>query len=412
MSWFVKKRQQKTAVEEKTVRVPEGLWIKCEACKELIYRKELVNTHNVCPKCGYHFRIGVEERLENLMDEGWTALFSEISFVFWNTSYARDGHYMNIWLGPQERQYVRAMQDFAYRLGSDVAPIKIGISEKSGVRSYVLASPMRLGAYLHHFESHDQPTRILMVTLDVPIASKAYWYSPETAAILKTDDCPAGKKTLTVTTVPASKTYGSANPAFSAAFTGLVPGDDASVLGGNLITVTEDKYGNARLLKTFRTGTQLTLDTLNERLDTNSRFNQLRPQYIPKLQVSLVQAMPSSQSACVGQAPGLGDPASFPTWERVRALGIPVCIQMRPEGVTRLLELIADLLREAPGVMVVDKREPGGAQQDAQHAAGQKEDDPFERMGKDHPQDAGDEEAHRQGQGETERDRRRVKEGG
>ena len=78
MSWFVKKRQQKTAVEEKTVRVPEGLWIKCEACKELIYRKELVNTHNVCPKCGYHFRIGVEERLENLMDEGWTTLFSDL----------------------------------------------------------------------------------------------------------------------------------------------------------------------------------------------------------------------------------------------------------------------------------------------------------------------------------------------
>ena len=73
-SWFVKKRLQKTAVEEKTVRVPEGLWIKCEACKELIYRKELVNTHNVCPKCGYHFRIGVEERLENLMDAGWTEL--------------------------------------------------------------------------------------------------------------------------------------------------------------------------------------------------------------------------------------------------------------------------------------------------------------------------------------------------
>lgn len=77
-SWFVKKRQQKTAVEERTVRVPEGLWIKCEACRELIYRKELVNTHNVCPKCGYHFRIGVEERLENLMDEGWTALFEDL----------------------------------------------------------------------------------------------------------------------------------------------------------------------------------------------------------------------------------------------------------------------------------------------------------------------------------------------
>jgi len=75
MSWFIKKRQQKTAVEERTVRVPEGLWIKCDACRELIYRAELGNTRNVCPKCGYHFRIGVDERLESLMDPGYTELF-------------------------------------------------------------------------------------------------------------------------------------------------------------------------------------------------------------------------------------------------------------------------------------------------------------------------------------------------
>lgn len=75
MSWFIKKRQQRTAVEARTVRVPEGLWVKCDACKELIYRAELVNTRNVCPKCGYHFRIGVEERLHDLMDPGFAELF-------------------------------------------------------------------------------------------------------------------------------------------------------------------------------------------------------------------------------------------------------------------------------------------------------------------------------------------------
>jgi acetyl-CoA carboxylase carboxyl transferase subunit beta len=78
MSWFIKKRQQKIAVEEKTVRVPEGLWVKCDACKELIYRAELVNTRNVCPKCGYHFRIGVEERLNDLMDPGFEELFTNL----------------------------------------------------------------------------------------------------------------------------------------------------------------------------------------------------------------------------------------------------------------------------------------------------------------------------------------------
>ncbi|MDR3670808.1 MAG: acetyl-CoA carboxylase, carboxyltransferase subunit beta [Holophaga sp.] len=78
MSWFVKKRQQKIAVEEKTVRVPEGLWIKCDACRELIYRAELINTHNVCPKCGYHFRVGVDERLAALMDPGFKELFAAL----------------------------------------------------------------------------------------------------------------------------------------------------------------------------------------------------------------------------------------------------------------------------------------------------------------------------------------------
>jgi len=78
MSWFIKKRQQKTAVEERTVRVPEGLWVKCEACRELIYRAELANTRNVCPKCGYHFRIGVDERLESMMDPGYTELFGNL----------------------------------------------------------------------------------------------------------------------------------------------------------------------------------------------------------------------------------------------------------------------------------------------------------------------------------------------
>ena len=78
MSWFIKKRQQKIAVEERTVRVPEGLWIKCDACRELIYRAELINTHNVCPKCGYHFRIGVEERLASLMDPAFEELFGNL----------------------------------------------------------------------------------------------------------------------------------------------------------------------------------------------------------------------------------------------------------------------------------------------------------------------------------------------
>jgi outer membrane protein TolC len=67
---------------------------------------------------------------------------------------------------------------------------------------------------------------------------------------------------------------------------------NASVLGGNIVSVTDDRYIDAQLTKIIRgTGTQIQIDSVNERLDTNSRFNQLRPQYRPTLALSLVQPL-------------------------------------------------------------------------------------------------------------------------
>jgi hypothetical protein len=128
----------------------------------------------------------------------WTALFNEISFVFWNTSYARDGHFMNIWLGPKEREYVRAMQDFSYRLDKDVRMIPVTVSQPQAVRAYGLASEKRAGVYLHHFSDHATPVEGLDITLDVPQDANAYWYSPENAEILKVVDVSAGANTLEV----------------------------------------------------------------------------------------------------------------------------------------------------------------------------------------------------------------------
>ncbi len=45
-------------------------WIKCPSCNALMYYKEVQNRYNVCPKCGYHFRIGAQERIKMLCDEG------------------------------------------------------------------------------------------------------------------------------------------------------------------------------------------------------------------------------------------------------------------------------------------------------------------------------------------------------
>jgi len=67
MAWFKKTKDIKT---EKKVKIPEGLWAKCDSCKEIIYKKEIDKNLKVCPKCNYHFRISARERLKLLVDEG------------------------------------------------------------------------------------------------------------------------------------------------------------------------------------------------------------------------------------------------------------------------------------------------------------------------------------------------------
>src|SRR6266568_7608823 len=70
MAWFRKEKKPREAVEQKQVAIPEGLWVKCDDCKEIIYRKEVEQNLNVCTKCGYHFRLTARERFEMLFDDG------------------------------------------------------------------------------------------------------------------------------------------------------------------------------------------------------------------------------------------------------------------------------------------------------------------------------------------------------
>lgn len=50
--------------------MPDGLWIQCPDCKETLFKKTVVNNLNVCPHCGYHFRVDAERRVSLLVDEG------------------------------------------------------------------------------------------------------------------------------------------------------------------------------------------------------------------------------------------------------------------------------------------------------------------------------------------------------
>jgi acetyl-CoA carboxylase carboxyl transferase subunit beta len=73
MAWFTRQKPSleggPPSDEEKNVRT-EGLWQKCEACGQIIWRKGVEDSLSVCPKCGHHFRIGAAERLQQLFDEG------------------------------------------------------------------------------------------------------------------------------------------------------------------------------------------------------------------------------------------------------------------------------------------------------------------------------------------------------
>src|SRR5439155_18091921 len=66
---------------------------------------------------------------------------------------------------------------------------------------------------------------------------------------------------------------------------------NTSSLAGTRTQEIDDRSANFHLLKTFRTGTQTVIDFLNERVDANARFNQLRPQYQPRLNFSVLQPL-------------------------------------------------------------------------------------------------------------------------
>ena len=69
MAWF-RRKPEDTEGSPKKVVIAEGLWIKCDSCKEIVYRAEVERAGRVCPKCRYPFRISSRERIGLLVDSG------------------------------------------------------------------------------------------------------------------------------------------------------------------------------------------------------------------------------------------------------------------------------------------------------------------------------------------------------
>jgi len=76
MAWFKRESGELNTSGEKTVRT-EGLWVKCESCRQIIWKKDLEENLNVCPKCEKHFRIDARTRLGLLLDDNEYETFDE-----------------------------------------------------------------------------------------------------------------------------------------------------------------------------------------------------------------------------------------------------------------------------------------------------------------------------------------------
>jgi acetyl-CoA carboxylase carboxyl transferase subunit beta len=69
MEWFEERQRSDTEKDTKRT-IPEGIWVKCTECEEVIFGKELERNLKVCPKCNFHFKLSARERTDLLVDEG------------------------------------------------------------------------------------------------------------------------------------------------------------------------------------------------------------------------------------------------------------------------------------------------------------------------------------------------------
>ena len=72
MNWFTRVRNSLPFVAKRTTE--ETLWVKCPGCSEMLFTKEYEENLKVCPRCGHHGRIGADERLSQLLDDGYDLL--------------------------------------------------------------------------------------------------------------------------------------------------------------------------------------------------------------------------------------------------------------------------------------------------------------------------------------------------
>ena len=64
----MKKREPSAKMYTNKVDIPVGKWVKCDKCKEIIYKEDMRKNYNICPNCGAYFRMHINRRLESIID--------------------------------------------------------------------------------------------------------------------------------------------------------------------------------------------------------------------------------------------------------------------------------------------------------------------------------------------------------
>ncbi|MCF7824307.1 MAG: acetyl-CoA carboxylase, carboxyltransferase subunit beta [Candidatus Marinimicrobia bacterium] len=97
MSWFRRKDKNIQTESSEKKDIKEGLWVKCPSCRQILYKAELIQSNNVCYKCGYHFRIPAGNYVDIILDEA-----------------GRESHFLNI--KPQDPLKFKAQKKYSDQL--------------------------------------------------------------------------------------------------------------------------------------------------------------------------------------------------------------------------------------------------------------------------------------------------------
>lgn len=178
--------------------------------KESEAESDLVTRDQIISRKGWHKPIlfGEQGNSEQNWDKfsairmrvrSWSAFFNEGILVFWNSSFAKDyhgGYASNIYLGPQERGYIRILQNFTQQVTADAEMTTLAWSDSTQVRGYWLKSKNNYWAYFHHYKDHNSQTQVKFI-FNATQRVTAKWYDPDNGNILASYTYEPGMRQLT-----------------------------------------------------------------------------------------------------------------------------------------------------------------------------------------------------------------------